>query len=71
MAEDAFTLGLLHEIGRLGLNQSMPKQYPLVLKENSNTRCEFHDAERQILGFTHMELGYALNKLPPTLSVVF
>ena len=62
MAEDAFTLGLLHEIGRLGLNQSMPKQYPLVLKEHSNTRCEFHDAERQILGFTHMELGYALIK---------
>ena len=62
MAEDAFTLGLLHEIGRLALNQSMPKQYTMVLKEPRNTHCEYHEAERQILGFTHMELGYALIK---------
>ena len=33
LAEEGFTLGLLHEIGRLGLNQSMPKQYELVLQE--------------------------------------
>jgi two-component system, cell cycle response regulator len=62
MAEDAFTLGLLHEIGRLGLNQSMPKQYNLVLKERKNTLCEYYEAERHILGFTHMEFGGALIK---------
>jgi two-component system, cell cycle response regulator len=62
MAEDAFTLGLLHEIGRLSLNQSMPKQYSLVLKEQQDTSCEYYQAERQILGFTHMELGGALIK---------
>ena len=62
MAEDAFTLGLLHEIGRLSLNQSMPKQYTLVLKEHKDTYCEYYEAERRILGFTHIELGYALIK---------
>jgi two-component system, cell cycle response regulator len=62
MAEDAFTLGLLHEIGRLSLNQSMPKQYNLVLKERKDTLCEYYEAERHILGFTHMELGGALIK---------
>lgn len=62
MAEDAFTLGLLHEIGRLSLNQFMPKQYNLVLKERKDAFCEYYEAERQILGFTHMELGGALIK---------
>jgi diguanylate cyclase (GGDEF)-like protein len=62
MAEDGFTLGLIHEIGRLSLNQSMPKQYNLVLKERKDTLCEYYEAERQILGFTHMDLGGALIK---------
>jgi two-component system, cell cycle response regulator len=62
MAEDGFTLGLIHEIGRLSFNQSMPKQYNLVLKERKDRFCEYYEAERQILGFTHMELGGALIK---------
>ncbi len=62
MTEDSFTLGLLHEIGRLGLNRSLPKQYHLVLKERRDTLCEYYEAEKQILGFTHMELGGALIK---------
>lgn len=62
MAEDGFTLGLLHEIGRLSLNRCLPKQYNLVLKEQRDTPCEFYEAEKQILGFTHMELGGALIK---------
>jgi diguanylate cyclase (GGDEF)-like protein len=62
LAEDGFTLGLLHDIGRLSLNQSMPKQYNLVLKERQHTQCDYYQAEKQILGFTHMELGGALIK---------
>ena len=60
LAEDSFTLGLLHEIGRLGLNQSMPKQYNLVLQERRDRLCEYYEAEKQILGFTHMELSGVL-----------
>jgi two-component system, cell cycle response regulator len=62
MAEDGFTLGLLHEIGRLALNRSIPKQYSLVLKERRDTLCDYYQAEKEILGFTHMELGGALLK---------
>jgi diguanylate cyclase (GGDEF)-like protein len=62
LVEDGFTLGLLHDIGRLSLNQSMPKQYNLVLKERQHSLCDYYQAEKQILGFTHMELGGALIK---------
>jgi len=58
--EDAFTLGLLQDIGMLAFNESLPKQYILVLKERQKTHCDYFQAEKQILGFTHMELGGAL-----------
>jgi two-component system cell cycle response regulator len=61
-AEDAFSLGLLHDIGVLALNQCMPRQYDLVLKERERTVCFCHEAENQILGFNHMEIGRYLIK---------
>ena len=56
-AEDAFFLGLIHNIGILALIQCMPQQYSLVLKEKDRTLCSYHEAENQILGFNHMEVG--------------
>jgi diguanylate cyclase (GGDEF)-like protein len=56
-AEDAFFLGLLHDIGILTLNQCMPDQYSLVLSEIAKNGIGSTDAEQQVLGFTHMEIG--------------
>jgi diguanylate cyclase (GGDEF)-like protein len=69
LAEDAFFLGLLHNIGILTLAQCMPDQYSLVLKEMEISDCSFHEAENQILGFNHMAVGEHLVKswgLPAT-----
>jgi diguanylate cyclase (GGDEF)-like protein len=57
LSEDAFFLGLLHNIGILALIQCMPKQYSLVLKEMEISGYDYHEAEDQILGFTHMAVG--------------
>jgi diguanylate cyclase (GGDEF)-like protein len=68
-SEDAFFLGLLHNIGILTLLQCMPKQYSLVLKELESTDYAYHEAEDQILGFNHMTVGEYLVKtwgLPET-----
>jgi diguanylate cyclase (GGDEF)-like protein len=62
-AEDAFFLGLLQNIGILAMNQSMPKQYDLVLKEKQRDLSSSHEAENQILGFNHMQLGQYLADL--------
>jgi len=56
-SEDAFFLGLIHNIGILALIQCMPEQYSLVVKEKGWTLCSYHEAENQILGFNHMEVG--------------
>jgi diguanylate cyclase (GGDEF)-like protein len=56
-SEDAFFLGLLHNIGILALIQCMPKQYSLVLKEMEIWGHDYHEAEDQVLGFNHMDVG--------------
>jgi len=56
-ADDAFFLGLIHNLGILVINQIMPDQYTLVIKEKERSLCSDHQAENQILGFNHMELG--------------
>ncbi len=68
-ADDAFFLGLLHNIGILTLSQCMPDQYSLVLTEKRKNQSSYHDAEQQVLGFTHMDIGSLLVKkwgLPET-----
>ena len=60
LTEDAFFLGLLHDIGILALNQSMPKQYQMVLTEKNINQSTYPAAEMQVLGFTHMEIGSQL-----------
>jgi two-component system, cell cycle response regulator len=56
-SEDAFFLGLIHNIGILAMNQSIPEQYRLVLKEKERNLCSYQEAENQVLGFNHMQLG--------------
>jgi len=56
-AEDAFFVGLLHDIGILSIVQCLPKQYSLVLQEMAQNPCGFHEAETLIFGFDHAEVG--------------
>ncbi|HLJ96549.1 MAG TPA: response regulator [Gemmataceae bacterium] len=49
--------GLLHDIGKLILAGYLPDQYRSVLIHAREERILLHDAERQIFGATHAELG--------------
>jgi diguanylate cyclase (GGDEF)-like protein len=61
-SEDAFFLALLKDIGILTLAQCMPDQYELVLREVAAAGCPYHEVERQILGFDHLEVGAYLTR---------
>lgn len=70
LEEDGFFLGLLHDIGLLVNNECAPDQFNLVLKDREITNSPFFEAEDEILGFNHMEIGsYLLEKweLPKSL----
>jgi len=69
---DIFFLGLLQDIGTLTICQCLPEQYGLIVFELDKNGYQTHDAENQILGLSHMEIGEYLIKswgLPDTFSV--
>jgi HD-like signal output (HDOD) protein len=66
----AYSAGLLHNLGRLVLLYNAPDDYTALQHADDNTRLPSPEAEAQIFGVDHAELGAsALNawSLPPVL----
>lgn len=70
---EAFTAGLLHDVGKLvvstALSDWMGELYDLVVHK----RLPVHQAEKELLGFTHEEIGALLVdrwKLPHRIAVL-
>lgn len=55
--EEAFAGGLLHDLGKIIMNQYDRKSYIQVLDLMENEKLISLDAEKQIFGFTHMDAG--------------
>jgi HD-like signal output (HDOD) protein len=53
----AFTLGVLHDIGRIVLIQTIPRAYRTLLQTLKAQRCYLWQAERSLLRFHHGEIG--------------
>jgi len=58
-AEWAFMAGLLHDIGLPLIAVGLPEQYRAIAAQNGS-EAEIVEREREILGFTHFDLGAAL-----------
>ncbi len=56
----AYTLGLLHDIGKLAMNQLHGESYIEVLKRIEGGRESLPNAEIDAFGYNHAELGAAL-----------
>ena len=72
MAEDAYFLGLLHNIGVLTLHTFDPRKYGLVLAEKKTKQIPLRVVEESVFGFTHAALGQRLAShwtLPESFSV--
>jgi diguanylate cyclase (GGDEF)-like protein len=71
-AEDAFFLGLLENIGSLTLAYLLPDQYSMVQSEIQTKKVSTQEAENQVFGFNHMDVGALLTQswgLPETFHV--
>jgi putative nucleotidyltransferase with HDIG domain len=69
--EEAFLGGLLHDIGKVVLDTNLGGRYQRVVERVYNEGVTFVDAERDMLGFDHAEIGaFVIKKwnLPPTLE---
>jgi len=69
----AYSLGLLHDIGRLGLLVAFPNEYASVLKAADRDPISLLDQEKKLFGLDHCETGRLLLeqwKLPAEFCVV-
>lgn len=58
----AYTAGLLHDIGKVVLDQYVSDSTPLLFRRLSNKNESFSDSEKKLLGITHCEAGGILAK---------
>lgn len=68
-----FTAGLLHDIGELVIFSRLPQQSKEALEQvlDSQDELQVHEAEQQVMGFDHADVGGELArqwKLPPLLE---
>jgi len=69
-AEIAFTASLLHDIGKLILDNFFTREYKMALEKAQIEGASLVDVERGVLGFTHADVGKLVSsrwKLPPSL----
>jgi putative nucleotidyltransferase with HDIG domain len=55
--EEYFIAGLLHDIGKLPLNNRLPEYYVSAMGESDRTRGPLVDAEKAVFGFDHCHVG--------------
>lgn len=59
-ADAAFTAGLLHDVGKLILAGNLPQMYTAVRRLQAARGCPQREAELEVTGTTHAELGACL-----------
>jgi len=58
--EEAFVLGLLHDVGKIALRAAMPKSFAKVVRQANAARGDIIEVERAILGVDHTLVGRRL-----------
>ena len=56
----AYSAGLLHDIGKLALQDAMPKSFTRIVEQTQTTQSSSHAVEQQQLGADHAILGKRL-----------
>ncbi len=56
----AFTAGLLHDIGKVVLNEYVGREFAEIVRLVSEEGLAFSEAEKRVLGFSHAEIGAQL-----------
>lgn len=60
VSQDPFTCGLLHDIGKLVTSAYLAQESTAVVERLKLERCSFVEAERDLLGVDHAEVGSAM-----------
>jgi HD-like signal output (HDOD) protein len=55
--EEAFCAGLLHDIGKVVMEQYLNKDFHMALYHAQANKIQVFDAEREVLGYTHCDVA--------------
>ncbi len=55
--EEIFVCGLLHDIGKLAIYTNLDDKYRSVIERVKAGEGDFYEIEREVFGFTHLEVG--------------
>ncbi len=58
--EEAFTAGLIHDVGKIVLDQFVHEDFMAVMNKVRAEDCLLYEAESALLGLTHANVGYIL-----------
>ncbi|MDD5673152.1 MAG: HDOD domain-containing protein [Chitinivibrionales bacterium] len=56
-AEEAFCAGLLHDIGKVVMEQYLHADFHKALRHAAKNHLPLYESEKEILGFTHTDVG--------------
>lgn len=56
-ANEAFTAGVVHDVGRIVIALSMPQRFAEIVAEAKASQRPEHEVELELLGVTHAEVG--------------
>lgn len=73
LSGEAFTAGLLHDLGLPILGKYFPKEFKKIYELAKNENLPYLEAENRVMGLTHMDIGRVLIErwnLPISLSTV-
>lgn len=60
--EEAFLAGLLHDAGRLVMDRFLTNEFDQAIALSLERGCPLIDAEREVLGYSHVEVGLMLGE---------
>lgn len=55
--DEGFTVGLLHDLGKIALSNCSHDEYDRVIRTTYNEGRSFAEVEREVFGFDHAEIG--------------
>ncbi|MFN3396515.1 MAG: HDOD domain-containing protein [Thermodesulfovibrionales bacterium] len=58
--EEAVVAGLLHDVGKVIMNNAEPERFMVLTQRVYEERVTYYEIEEGIFGFTHAEAGYML-----------